>query len=192
MRALIFLKFFRMNTVLKNITTIAEEPVNLNSPEDRMCVIGDSNGRDFWKTFSDDSEFHKYKLDVNAVGGRKTSDLKHLVRYAQRYKYVIVFLGTNDLNSVVSEENILNCIQDFINQLLKSPQQEVRIVGLFSRKDIKKDAVHSFKNKLKERFSAEFFPCKFGQRKPFPWSMSLSLQCSGSLRLEAVTSIYKF
>ena len=86
-----------MNTLLKNITKIAEEPVNINSLEDRMCVIGDSNVRDFWKTFFDDSEFHK--MDVNAVGGRKTSDLKHLVRYAQRFKYVIVFFGTNNLSS---------------------------------------------------------------------------------------------
>ena len=94
-----------MNTLLKNITKIAEEPVNLNSLEDRMCVIGDSNFRDFWKTFFDDSEFHEYKLDVNAVGGRKTSDLKHLVRYAQRLKYVIVFFGTNDLSSGLFSED---------------------------------------------------------------------------------------
>ena len=94
-----------MNTLLKNITKNAEEPVNLNSLEDRMCVIGDSNVRDFWKTFFDDSEFHKYKLDVNAVGGRKTSDLKHLVRYAQRFKYVIVFFGTNDLSSGLFSED---------------------------------------------------------------------------------------
>ena len=97
---------------------------------------------------------------------------------------LLFFLGTNDLSSDVNEENILICIQTFINQLLKSPQQEVRIVGLFSLKDIEKDAVHNFNNKLKERFSAEIFPCKIVQRKHFLDSCPYHLNADGHYALK--------
>ena len=149
-------------TTLDYSIRLAQQIDNGMELNQKICFIGDSNMRDCFKSCSHYEILKPYAhlFELHVKGGAKISHLREIFHKVAHFRFIIVGLGGNDLNST-AEDDMLKNLKNFLSHLpAKRPQQVVFFLQLFPRGDhLKKDngaKLVKFNDMLRSNFPNEY------------------------------------
>ena len=149
-------------TTLDYSIRLAQQIDNGMELTQKICFIGDSNMRDCFKSCSHYEVLKPYAhlFELHVKGGAKISQLREIFHKVAHFRFIIVGLGGNDLNST-AEDDMLKNLKNFLSHLLaKRPQQVVFFLQLFPGGDhLNKDngaKLVKFNDMLRSNFPNEY------------------------------------
>ena len=127
-----------------------------------ILIIGDSNLKHLSQMALKDSKLASLPIVINAVSGRRASDLDNTdLENAMKYRFVILMVGNNDLGAfrerTASPPIEVACKLIAFKELLTENGTRVRVIKMLPRNDVNPNLIQSTNVILKRHLGRNLF-----------------------------------
>ena len=127
-----------------------------------ILIIGDSNLKHLSQMALKDSKLASLPIVINAVSGRRASDLDNTdLENAMKYRFVILMVGNNDLGAfrerTASPPIDVACKLIAFKELLTDNGTRVRVIKMLPRNDVNPNLIQSTNVILKRHLGRNLF-----------------------------------